>query len=74
MSVDYKAFSIVIFCLTLILFLCAVVLLSIAIKLKLEEANDARSDQLDCGEDEQLNSIRSGNPLDESDLVSRSNI
>ena len=74
MTVDYKVFAIVIFCLTLILFLCAVILLGIAIQVKLEEANDTRSEQLDCGEEEQLSSIRSGNPLDESDLVLRSDL
>ena len=74
MAVDYKTFSIVIFCLSLILFICAVFLLRFAIKLKLDEARSTTSDQPDCGEEEELNSIRSGDPLDESELVSRGNL
>ena len=74
MAVGYKAFSIAILCLSLIVFICAVLLLRFAIKLKLNEARSTTSDQPDCGEEEELNSIRSGNPLDESELVSRNDL
>jgi hypothetical protein len=74
---DFKAFSIVIFCLAFLVFLCIVILLGIitfSSKRRAEQMNVMLGDQAECGEEEQLHSTHSGNPLDENGLVSRSTL
>lgn len=68
---NYKAFSAVIFCLAFLVFLCTLVMLGIISFLVKRRAKELGSDsQVDGGEEEQLHSIQSGNPLDENGLIS----
>ena len=71
---DYKAFAIVIFTLTFMVFVCMIILLgALTSKRQSEQLDDIARDHADC-EGEHVHVVNADNGLDKSGLVAGSNL
>ena len=77
MANNYKAFSIAIFSLTFITFLCMIILLGVLVvtsKRRREHLSDVAGDPTDCGEEHHLHEVNTDNAMDKNELVAGSNL